>query len=535
MNPLVSIIIPTYNRADTLPRAIDSVLGQSYDNLELIIVDDGSTDNTKEVVKSYDDPRIRYIKLEKNSGAPVARNRGVDEAGGDYIAYLDSDDEFLPDRLERQLEEFARLGEDTGVVYSDWYQSEKPGEKKYMNAAHISREEGRICKGRVDQRVSGVSPVAALIKADFARKVGWDPKLKRYQDMDYFYQLARICCFQHLKMPSFIYYFRRTGAISTQGYNGIKARLYILNKYWEEFSKDRSEMWKHLRGIDYVWSQASRWERFKGFLRMAALVMKGRINRTYLGYIKHRIRKSLGETFGVIKESRPKDESSRRINPKYSKPRLRGLVASEAAVMKNYVSPGAVVLDAGCGDGRNTFMLVDELDIRLKLAAMLDYSSEAIGQARENITKGADISSRLFPVRGSVFELPFPESCFDAALALGDVLSLASAGGVEEGLWELARVTRPGGVIIFSLVTKEFLLKTAEERGLPEKIEEVNKNLEFSDYDVNYPVVKCLESREALENTMSNIGLEVADYRGVNIDHEDIPDRVIVVARRNAL
>ncbi len=100
---LISVIIPTYNRERTIERSMRSVLNQTYRDIELIIVDDGSTDNTASVVRSIEDPRIRYISLDKNSGANTARNTGIDQAKGDYIAFQDSDDEWVPDKLERQL------------------------------------------------------------------------------------------------------------------------------------------------------------------------------------------------------------------------------------------------------------------------------------------------------------------------------------------------------------------------------------------------------------------------------------------------
>lgn len=99
---LISVIIPTYNRANLIKRSAESVLNQTYKNLELIIVDDGSTDNTKEVIDSLNDNRIVYIKQE-NQGACAARNKGIDAAKGKYIAFHDSDDAWHLDKLEKQL------------------------------------------------------------------------------------------------------------------------------------------------------------------------------------------------------------------------------------------------------------------------------------------------------------------------------------------------------------------------------------------------------------------------------------------------
>ena len=102
---LVSIVMPTYNCGEYIGKTIQSVLAQTYEDWELLIVDDRSTDNTQKVVDKFatQDSRIRYIELEKNSGAAVARNRGIKEARGNYIAFLDSDDLWKKDKLEKQV------------------------------------------------------------------------------------------------------------------------------------------------------------------------------------------------------------------------------------------------------------------------------------------------------------------------------------------------------------------------------------------------------------------------------------------------
>jgi len=99
----VSVIIPTYNRAATLGRAIDSALEQTIDDLEVVVVDDGSTDDTESVLAAYEDPRVRTIIHATNQGANVARNTGLEHVRGEYVAFLDSDDVWHPAKLERQL------------------------------------------------------------------------------------------------------------------------------------------------------------------------------------------------------------------------------------------------------------------------------------------------------------------------------------------------------------------------------------------------------------------------------------------------
>ncbi len=115
----VSVIIPTYNRAETLPRAIDSALDQTVEDLEVVVVDDGSTDETSSVLAEYDDPRVRPVVHATNQGANAARNTGIEHARGTYVAFLDSDDTWLPEKLERQLATLDGRSSDWIGAYCD--------------------------------------------------------------------------------------------------------------------------------------------------------------------------------------------------------------------------------------------------------------------------------------------------------------------------------------------------------------------------------------------------------------------------------
>lgn len=111
---LVSIIMPSWNTGQFISESIDSVLSQSYSNWELIIVDDCSTDNTDDIIRHYSDDRIKYYKNEHNQGAALTRNRAISQAQGEWIAFLDSDDLWMPDKLEKQLS----FMNDNGYVFS---------------------------------------------------------------------------------------------------------------------------------------------------------------------------------------------------------------------------------------------------------------------------------------------------------------------------------------------------------------------------------------------------------------------------------
>jgi glycosyltransferase involved in cell wall biosynthesis len=118
--PAVSVVLPTYNRADSLGRAIQSVLEQTFTEFELIVVDDGSTDNSDEVLSAFTDSRVRVIRNPVNRGVSAARNTGIRQSSGQFIAFQDSDDLWRPHKLERQVECLVRAGDRVGVVGCGW-------------------------------------------------------------------------------------------------------------------------------------------------------------------------------------------------------------------------------------------------------------------------------------------------------------------------------------------------------------------------------------------------------------------------------
>ena len=118
MNPKVSVIIPTYNRAAKVRNAIASVLAQTFSDLEVIVVDDGSSDDTGQILGESFGDRIRYY-AQANQGVSVARNKGIAEARGEWIAFLDSDDLWEKDKLEWQFKALERFGPQCGACYTD--------------------------------------------------------------------------------------------------------------------------------------------------------------------------------------------------------------------------------------------------------------------------------------------------------------------------------------------------------------------------------------------------------------------------------
>lgn len=180
-SPLVSVVIPTYNRADVLPRAIQSVLKQTLTDFEIIIVDDGSQDQTREVVEEFTDSRIRYIRQE-NQGANAARNHGIKKATGKYISFLDSDDEFHEDHLKQVVNELEL--EDSGCigVYTSY---RRLSNKKLVHVSTATREQVTFKDIRKENMIGGFSVVT--FRATVFQRVGHlDEQLQCAQDYDFY-------------------------------------------------------------------------------------------------------------------------------------------------------------------------------------------------------------------------------------------------------------------------------------------------------------------------------------------------------------
>ena len=188
MQPLVTVIIPTYNREATIKRAINSVLGQTYKEVELIIVDDGSTDNTVEIIHSYRDKRIKLVSLSGNCGANIARNTGIKLAKGEYIAFQDSDDEWLEDKLEIQINYMEQT--DKKVCYCPYILYEDTMKTIIPDPAENIEQYGE--KINETLKKGNVVPAPALvIHKQVVETVGmFDESMRRLQDYEY---VIRIC------------------------------------------------------------------------------------------------------------------------------------------------------------------------------------------------------------------------------------------------------------------------------------------------------------------------------------------------------
>lgn len=168
-SPLVSVIIPAFNRPDLLAKAIRSVLGQTHANLEVVIVEDGSPMDLSETVKGFADRRIRYFRREENRGVSAARNHGVSLAKGEFVAFLDSDDEWMPEKVEGQLSCLLSKPEDFGMVYTLRYIVDEDGNP--LPEYNLNEKEGELSKEMVWPAVIG-TPSSWLMRRQLFLDLG---------------------------------------------------------------------------------------------------------------------------------------------------------------------------------------------------------------------------------------------------------------------------------------------------------------------------------------------------------------------------
>jgi glycosyltransferase involved in cell wall biosynthesis len=206
--PLVSVVLPTYDRTGYLRRAVESVLTQTYGNIELIIVDDRSPTPASEVLSTLPSDRrsrIRHIRHEENRGANAARNTGIEATSGEFVAFLDDDDVWERTKIERQVEVFDRAGPDVGVVYTGSRLIDDDDNDLMVDIPEIS---GRVTRDILAGRSAGEFSVL-MVRSDVIDAAGRpDERLPSWQDLEWCLRLSEHCEFEPVPEPLMI---RQTG------------------------------------------------------------------------------------------------------------------------------------------------------------------------------------------------------------------------------------------------------------------------------------------------------------------------------------
>jgi len=273
-NLKVSVVLPTYNRARLLKRSIASVLEQTYRNLELIVVDDCSVDDTMNVVRSFDDKRIRYIRHKNNRGEAASRNTGIKLAEGKYIASQDSDDEWVREKLEKQMKVFENSPSNLGVVYSGLWKI-KGDKKNYIPSGGIKKKEGHVHNELL--KVNFIGTPTTVIKKECFEKVGFfDERLFHLVDWELWIRISKHYDFKYISEALTLVHFTK-GSISSSKDALVDARELIFKKHFLEIKEDKKLLAYHAYILGSEFHKRKDRDRGKQYISQAFLVCPFRI------------------------------------------------------------------------------------------------------------------------------------------------------------------------------------------------------------------------------------------------------------------
>jgi glycosyltransferase involved in cell wall biosynthesis len=247
--PVVSVIIPTYNRAHTIVRAIRSINVQNCEDLEIIIVDDCSSDSTEPVVKRLFGDRVKYIRLDSNVGASGARNIGARVATGTFVAFLDSDDEWLVDMVEKSLAIFSSYPECDAVIsgFIRYYKSSL----EYISAPSCATTNSQLIAALL--RNNYVSPqVLMLRRACFERIGGFDESLSHREDWDFGIRLLSGYNVKILNEPLALVY-ETPGNLSSMTVQKLNTLELLIHKHYSLFKSNPAALGRHYRYLGHLY------------------------------------------------------------------------------------------------------------------------------------------------------------------------------------------------------------------------------------------------------------------------------------------
>ena len=237
MSPTISIIIPTFNRADCIGAAISSVLNQTFQDFEIFVVDDGSNDNTQEVVCGFNDSRIKYQRQKKNTGCAGSRNIAVRNSSAKYIAFLDDDDEWLPEKLQRQASFLETSSPEVGGVHTGCFLVEKDS----------GRMKATSDGGNGDAQMwrNNIATSSLLVRRECFSRVGFfDETMLCASDYDMWIRISKVFRFGYIDTPLVKYYIHQNKLSKNYG-KLIGGREILLNKHRSFFATNTRVYSRH--------------------------------------------------------------------------------------------------------------------------------------------------------------------------------------------------------------------------------------------------------------------------------------------------
>jgi glycosyltransferase involved in cell wall biosynthesis len=294
---LISCIIYTYNRATILPRAIKSVLNQTYKDFELIIVDDCSTDNTQDIVLSFYDDRIRYWKNDINLGSSKNKNVGISKAIGDYIVILDDDNEFMPTFFEETLE-FLR---------------NSPSEVGGIRVGRLIIRDGYRDYAPVRTGLFESIDWGFMMKKEVFDELSYDPLCRGDEDADFGIQFAKRWRSVYIEKPLLICYANDEGSNCTPTPQRLAGLEYFIKKNLDYYKQDKNELrylyrlagrnfykaGQRLKGIKYFWLSFLAKKNFKTFLHLFFILFGWRVYNFYMDSQERKAAKERLQRYGI--------------------------------------------------------------------------------------------------------------------------------------------------------------------------------------------------------------------------------------------
>jgi glycosyltransferase involved in cell wall biosynthesis len=248
---LISVVIPTYNRSSLIGKSIESVFSQDYPNLEVIVVDDGSTDDTQQVIEVLKNPKLRYFRHEQNRGAPAARNTGLHQARGEYIAFLDSDDAWIPGKLSKQMEVMLRSDGDVALVYGGMRKIDDEGN---TTGYKKPRKRGNIYQSLLKDNIIGSTSIPLLKTKVVKETGGFDEELRSRQDYDLWLRIAKLYKVDFVPEPLVLYRVHRnriSGNVDAQ----LQGTHRVLEKYFEDIQRNPAALAHHYYLLGWLYNK----------------------------------------------------------------------------------------------------------------------------------------------------------------------------------------------------------------------------------------------------------------------------------------
>ena len=256
MNPLVSVVVTTYNRPDKLIGSVESVLKQTYDKIEIIVVDDGSKIPIEPLLLDTFGPKVRCITHARNFGAPKARNTGIDNSSGEFIAFLDDDDIWAQDKLLKQIQLFEQCDQSVGLVYSGF--SYVNGGVECLRNFPVLR--GDVFKDLLMRNFIGSCSIPLIRRVCFDKVGTFDESFKSFQDWDMWLRILQVF---RADFVNEILVFREAHGeqITSDLSRKISGRERLIDKYINYYSAHKNQLSYQYRALSdnyYIYGNSAK-------------------------------------------------------------------------------------------------------------------------------------------------------------------------------------------------------------------------------------------------------------------------------------